>query len=154
MRLHRLKFTGAILERGFWLYAWRILSGEREFFYVGRTGDSSSRFAASPFSRLSQHLDVRPKASANMLLRHVRRLKLDPLACKFEFLAFGPIFCEQTSLELHRQYRDRAARLERAFAAYLRSTGREVVGSHGGKGEAEAETVRQGETYPRFGTTR
>jgi len=87
MRLHRLKFTGAILERGFWLYAWRVFSGEREFFYVGRTGDSSSKFAASPFSRLSQHLDIRSKASANMLLRHVRRLKLDPLACEFELLA-------------------------------------------------------------------
>jgi hypothetical protein len=139
MSLHRLKFAGAILERGFWLYAWRVISGKREFFYVGRTGDSSSRFAASPFSRLSQHLDVRSKANANMLLRHVWRLKLDPLACKFELFAFGPIFGEQATLELHRQYRDRAARLESAFAAYLRSTGKEVVGSHSSMGEPEPE---------------
>ena len=76
MRLPHLKFSGAILERGFWLYAWRIENGSREFFYVGRTGDSSSQYAASPFSRLGQHLDIRPNATANMLLRHVRRLKL------------------------------------------------------------------------------
>jgi hypothetical protein len=27
--LHQLKFSGAILEKGFWLYAWRIENGSR-----------------------------------------------------------------------------------------------------------------------------
>lgn len=116
---------------------WRVTSGGKEFFYVGRTGDSSSKFAASPFSRLSQHLDVRPTASANMLLRHIRHRNLDPLACTFELLTLGPIFPEQTTLELHRQFRDLMAPLESAFATYLRSTGREVVGSHGSKREPD-----------------
>ncbi len=133
MHLHQLKFSGATLERGFWPYTWRIENESREFFYVGRTGDSSSKYAASPFSRLGQHLDVRPNAKANMLLRHVRRLGIDPLACTFELLAFGPLFPEQTTPELHRQYRDRIAPLESALAEILRSTGREVIGSHGSK---------------------
>lgn len=143
MHLHRLKFSGAILERGFWLYAWRIESENREFFYVGRTGDSSSRYAASPFSRLGQHLDVRPNAAANMLLRHVRRLGLNPLACTFELLAFGPLFPEQTTLELHRQFRDRIAPLESTLAEFLRSTGREVVGSHGSRGTPDPTLVAE-----------
>ena len=60
--MQQVRFEGALLERGFWLYVWRVRQESREVLYVGRTGDSSSRFAASPFSRLSQHLDIRPKA--------------------------------------------------------------------------------------------
>ena len=68
-----------------------------------------------------------------------RRPPLSARDCEFELLAFGPIFSEQSTLELHRQYRDRAARLETAFAAYLRSTGKEVVGIHRSTGEPEPE---------------
>ena len=130
MKVHHISFSGAILERGFWLYVWRIQSGARVFFYVGRTGDSSSRFAASPFSRLSQHLDVRQNATANMLLRHVRKMGLDPLACKFDLIALGPLFPEQPTLELHREFRDLIAPVEAELATYLRSKGLEVVGNH------------------------
>lgn len=143
MQLHQFKFGGAILERGFWLYAWRINCGSREFFYVGRTGDSSSRFAASPFNRLGQHLDMRPKATANMLLRHVRALELDPLQCNYELLAFGPLFPEQKTIELHRQFRDRIAPLETSLAALLRSCGYKVVGKYGTKHVAEPKLLAE-----------
>jgi hypothetical protein len=131
MHMHRTSFSGALLQRGFWLYAWRISSGNRRFFYVGRTGDSSSQFASSPFSRLGQHLDIRPSAKANTLLRHVRAQDFDPIKCQFELLAFGPLFPEQETLELHRQYRDQIAPLESALAGLLRSRGFQVVGIHG-----------------------
>jgi hypothetical protein len=143
MQIHRIDFTGAILERGFWLYAWRITDRDRIIFYVGRTGDSSSRYAASPFSRLGQHLDVRPNASANMLLRQVRKLGIEPLSCKYELVAFGPLFPEQDNLEQHRHYRDRIAPLEAALAQLLRKRGFEVVGKHGTKGEPESELLKQ-----------
>ncbi|MGA8005125.1 MAG: hypothetical protein WCA17_03415, partial [Burkholderiales bacterium] len=78
MKAHQLSFGGAVLERGFWLYVWRVTNGTKRFLYVGRTGDSSSQFAASPFARIGQHLDLRPKASANMLHRHIRSRGLDP----------------------------------------------------------------------------
>lgn len=142
MQVHRVDFTGAILERGFWLYAWRITSGTEQAYYVGRTGDSSSRFAASPFARLGQHLDVRPNATANMLLRHVRKLGFEPLSCKYELVAFGPLFPEQSTLELHRSYRDRIAPLETALASYLKARGFRVVGKHGTKGVAEPALLR------------
>ena len=143
MRVHRINFTGAILERGFWLYAWRITNAKRIIYYVGRTGDSSSKYAASPFSRLGQHLDVRPSASANMLLRQVRKLGIDPLICTYELVAFGPIFPEQENLELHRHYRDRIAPLEAALANMLKERGLEVVGKHGSKGIAEPGLLKQ-----------
>lgn len=131
MRLHRLTFPGALLKRGFWLYAWRIRCGDQEFYYVGRTGDSSSQYASSPFSRLGRHLDMRSAATANMLLRHIRRLGLDPEMCDYELLAFGPLFPEQTTLDLHRERRDIIAPLERALVELFRTQGHLVVGKHG-----------------------
>jgi hypothetical protein len=108
-----------------------------EFFYVGRTADSSSQFAASPFSRLGQHLDVRLNAKANTLLRHVRAQKFDPLQSSFELLAFGPLFPEQSTMELHRSLRDQIAPLEYSLAALLRARGFHVVGVHGKAGSPE-----------------
>ncbi len=46
---YSMTFDGALLERGFWLYVWRIIEGTRTVLYVGRTGDSSSPNASSPF---------------------------------------------------------------------------------------------------------
>ena len=89
------RFDGRILQRGFWLYVWIITHEEQEFLYVGRTGDSSSQFASSPFSRIGQHLDLRSNAKGNSLLRNIRRENLDPMACTFELFAVGPLFEEQ-----------------------------------------------------------
>ena len=139
MQVHRINFSGAILERGFWLYFWRIKYINTEFVYVGRTGDSSSRFAASPFSRLSRHLDVSESASANMLLRHVKQRGFDPISCSFEMVALGPFFTEQHSLAQHRKIRDIVAPLESALALYLRQKGFDVVGSHPTVGEVDKE---------------
>lgn len=131
MRIHRVSFDGSLLERGFWLYAWLLKNGVEKAVYVGRTGDSSSQFAASPFSRLSRHLDVRPSATANMLLRQVKKLGWNPFNCQYELVAFGPIFPEQTELDLHRSKRDIIAPLETELASLFRGEGFNVVGSHG-----------------------
>src|SRR5262249_37403040 len=106
VRAIRVRFGGAILERGFWLYVWRVRCRKHVFYYVGRTGDSSSRYAASPFSRVGQHLDIRPRATANMLLRHIRSRRLDARQCSYELLAVGPLFPEQSNLVDHRRHRD------------------------------------------------
>jgi hypothetical protein len=133
MKSYSLKFTGGMLERGFWLYVWRVRCGRRNLFYVGRTGDSSSQFAASPFARLGQHLDVRAKATANMLLRHIRKASFPPLSCRFHLITVGPIYPEQGSLEKHRRFRDVVAPMEAALAEHLRSFGLRVVGKHSSK---------------------
>lgn len=133
MKSYNLKFTGGMLERGFWLYVWRVRCGRRSFFYVGRTGDSSSQYAASPFARLGQHLDVRAKATANMLLRHIHSAAFPPLSCRFELITVGPIYPEQASLEKHRRFRDIVAPMEAALAQHLRSLGLAVVGKHSSK---------------------
>ena len=137
MQVHRFAFDGALLTRGFWVYAWLVKHDGKTAVYVGRTGDSSSQFAASPFSRLSQHLDVRPSATANMLLRQVKKLGWEPLKCGYELAAFGPIFPEQSSLAEHRDKRDIVAALETELSLLLKAAGYTVVGSHGKQRRAD-----------------
>lgn len=130
MKLHQLTFDGGILERGFWLYVWRIQHQQEKVLYVGRTGDSSSRYASSPFSRLGQHLDIRPTATANTLLRNLQAAGFTPEKCNFEMLAVGPLFPEQPDITSHRQHRDIVAPLEAKLAAHLRAQGHTVLGTH------------------------
>ncbi len=61
---YAMTFDGSLLERGFWLYVWDIRQNDDRYLYVGRTGDSSSANAASPFNRIGQHLDFRANAKA------------------------------------------------------------------------------------------
>ena len=143
MKVHRIRFDGALLERGFWLYAWMIKCNGENIVYVGRTGDSSSQYAASPFSRLSQHLDIRPSATANMLLRQVRKRGWEPSACAYELVAFGPIFPEQIDLSAHRSVRDIIAPLETELAELFRAEGYEVPGSHGKRRPADQSLLQQ-----------
>jgi len=143
MKVNRISFDGALLQRGFWLYACLIRSGRKRIVYVGRTGDSSSKHAASPFSRLSQHLDVRTSATANMLLRQVRNAGLEPLSCKYELVAFGPIFLEQQDLGMHRVKRDIIAPLETELAELFKADGFTVVGSHGKRRTPDTKLLEQ-----------
>lgn len=124
-------FDGRILTRGFWLYVWTVKSGGSEVQYVGRTGDSSSHFASSPFARLGQHLDHRPNAKGNTLHKNLRAAGLDPTKCSFDLFAVGPIFLEQTDFGRHRERRDIVAPMESALASHLKERGYRVIGIHG-----------------------
>jgi hypothetical protein len=125
-----MKFDGNLLERGFWLYVWRISSPKESFLYVGRTGDSSSRYASSPFNRIGQHLDFRDGAKGNAMARQLKTRGIRPHDCSFEMVAIGPIFPEQHKLEEHKPYRDKVAALEKAISDYLKTKGYDVLGIH------------------------
>ena len=125
-----MTFNGRILERGFWLYIWEIRFAKKKYIYVGRTGDSSSPNASSPFNRIGQHLDFKPKAKGNALARQLKKAGVEPKSSKFRMAAFGPIFKEQNSFESHKKYRDQMATLEYEIADLLRSKGFEVLGTH------------------------
>ena len=123
---HTLTLPGAMIQRGFWLYVWRIASPDGELLYVGRTGDSSSSNAAAPFSRMGQHLGSNERQ--NMVRRHLERRGVAPEACtSFELIAHGPIFEEAQDWETHKERRDVVAALEKALADGLRLSGYEVL---------------------------
>jgi hypothetical protein len=129
------------LRRGFWLYVWKIRQGERLLVYVGRTGDSASPFAASPFIRAGQHLDLREKARANALVRQLRAQGVDPIDAKYDLIALGPLAPEATERVSHWLLRDKVAALEAALADELKARGYDLIGNHGSKKPLDRELL-------------
>jgi hypothetical protein len=153
MNCYTTEFSGKILERGFWLYVWRIQSPVKLVWYVGRTGDNSSPNASSPFGRLSQHLDLRTSATANMLARNLLRVGIEPEQCHFRLLTIGPLFPEQNTFEEHLPFRDSTALIEAELAHYLTKQGLEVIGTHPPRGNFNLELFTEvlGETIKFIG---
>jgi hypothetical protein len=129
----QMSFDGGVLQRGFWIYVWRITNSSREWLYVGRTGDSSSKYASSPFSRIGQHLDFRTKAKGNAMARQLKQVGIDPLDSKFEMIAVGPIFDEQSDFDSHKPIRDIMSGIEKKVALILRDRNYTVIGKHQSK---------------------
>lgn len=118
--LYEVRFDGGILQRGFWLYVWEITTPEgRKLFYVGRTGDSSSPNAQSPFNRMGQHLGF--AQNSNTLRKHLRENIVEPELCSFRLVAVGPV--EKESREEHIERRDVVAAMEKALADVMEAAG-------------------------------
>lgn len=125
-KTHELTFNGGLLERGFWLYVWEITTPQDvHLYYVGRTGDSSSIKAQSPFNRMGQHLGS--NNHANPLRRYLKAEDVDPERCLFRLVTYGPILEEAATLEEHRQRRDRTGSMEKALAAAMILAGYRVI---------------------------
>ena len=73
LQSYSMTFDGHLLNRGFWLYVWEIKGSMSHHVYVGRTGDSSSPHASSPFKRIGQHLNPSSKAKGNALSKQCGR---------------------------------------------------------------------------------
>jgi hypothetical protein len=126
--LHELTFGGSILRRGFWLYVWEITAPEgRSLYYVGRTGDSSSTNAQSPFNRMGQHLGF--SSNSCMLRRHLVSHHAEPEDCSFRLVALGPLEAESkaTTRAEHDERRDLVAAMEKALADALCAAGCSVM---------------------------
>ena len=126
--LQEVRFNGGILQRGFWLYVWEITPPEGgALYYVGRTGDSSSTNAQSPFNRMGQHLGF--AENSNMLRRHLGEHGVEPERCVFRLVALGPLEEESKaeSRDEHDDRRDRVAAMEKALAETLTAAGCRVM---------------------------
>lgn len=143
MKALSIRFSGQVLKRGFWIYVVDIKSRHRRVFYVGRTGDSSSPRAGSPFVRIGQHLDFRSSAKGNALLRNLRQAGLDPVVCDIKMIAVGPLFPEQATFDRHRPIRDRMAALEAGVADQLCARGFEVLGTHAARETADPALLQE-----------
>jgi len=125
-KTHELTFGGGLLERGFWLYVWEITTPEQQcVYYVGRTGDSSSSNAQSPFNRMGQHLGFRKESNA--LRRQLEAKGIVPEKCSFRLVAHGPVLDEGKTKEEHRPRRDKVAAMEKALAEAMCAAGYDVL---------------------------
>jgi len=128
LAIHEVRFEGGVLQRGFWLYVWEVTPADQApLYYAGRTGDSSSTNAQSPFNRMGQHLGF--AKNSNMLRRHLMHHGAVPESCAFRLIALGPIEQEprMPGRREHDQRRDLVAAMEKALAELLASSGLEVM---------------------------
>lgn len=129
IQTHQMAFNGEILERGFWIYVWEITQKDIKHIYVGRTGDSSSAHASSPFNRIGQHLDFRENAKGNSLAKRLKEAGVNPKKSNFRMLAIGPLFSEQDTFQEHVPFRDQMATFEYELANHLKKNF-SVLGVH------------------------
>lgn len=123
---HIIALEGDVLQRGFWLYVWEVIAPDgEELLYVGRTGDSSSPKAQSPFNRMGQHLGF--LSTSSMLRNHLSMRGVCPEQCTFRLIAHGPILEEADGMEAHKERRDLIAALEKKLAEALAAAGYEVM---------------------------
>ncbi len=134
---HLITLPTQMLQRGFWLYVWRVETPKGEMLYVGRTGDNSSPNAAAPYTRMIQHLG-RAKTQ-NALRTHLKKQGFEPEDCAaFQFICHGPIHDEvdrTTGLDktalfaAHMPLRNLVGALEKALADALKEAGYTVFNS-------------------------
>lgn len=123
---YNLSFDGKLLQRGFWLYVWEItLPDGCQVYYVGRTGDSASVNAQSPFNRMGQHLGF--NKNANVLRRRLEKEGVVAEECKFRMVAHGIILEEADNWNDHQERRDVVAALEKSLADTLAGAGYNVL---------------------------
>ncbi len=151
--LHRLTLPGPMLQRGFWLYVWRVQTPNGERLYVGRTGDSSSPHATAPYTRMGQHLGF--SKAQNSLRRLLTEAGVEPESCgQFDLISYGPIFPEigmtkdqvrADRMLLHTPVRDQVAALEKKLRNALVAAGYQVLNVVHSKKQCDAahwEVVR------------
>jgi hypothetical protein len=125
-KMQVISLDGKVLERGFWLYVWEVSTPDDEtLLYVGRTGDSSSPNAQSPFVRMGQHLGFLQNSS--MLRNHLEKRDVDPQHYRFREVAYGPILDEALDMETHKERRDIIAAMEKKLADDLAAAGYQVM---------------------------
>jgi hypothetical protein len=134
----KLTLPGPMLQRGFWLYVWRVTVPDgRELLYVGRTGDNSSPNASPAYVRMGQHLGS--TKTQNALRRHLTDRNIAPEDCaEFDLVAHGPIHPEvekpdgydhadpqtrDTLMALHKPLRDIVGAMEKRLADELGGAG-------------------------------
>ena len=140
--IQSLLLPGGMIERGFWLYVWRIESPLGELLYVGRTGDSSSPNASDPFTRMGQHLGKNDRQ--NVVRKYLKRRGTSPEECaSIRLIAYGPMFPEVNDWDEHRERKNKTAALEKALAETLKQRGYDLLNKVHSSHTIDAELWRK-----------
>lgn len=124
--LHTISLPGVMLQRGFWLYVWRIQVRGEVLLYIGRTGDESSPKASAPYDRFGQHLGRNKMQNARRRNLAARGVDL-PQVDHYEFIFYGPVHPEAADMAAHIPLRDALAAAEKKLADSLGAVGYTVL---------------------------
>ena len=141
---HAVQFDGSLLCEGFWIYVIRIEHNKKCYYYVGRTGDSSSPSAGSPFSRLASHFSHKKNNRSSYLKAHFLKHKINLEASRYTLWAYGPIFKKATDWKMHKLRRNTTALIEAELAEYMRtSLELTVIGSYPRRGKYNMQLFKK-----------
>lgn len=126
-KLHHLSLPSGLLQRGFWLYVWKVeIPGGEVVHYVGMTGDTSTYNPQSPFKRAADHLGFND--NSNPLRRYLRERGHELENCKaLDLVAYGPIYEVPRESGAYGPVRGKVAALEKALCGALRGAKYEVI---------------------------
>jgi hypothetical protein len=144
MKISRMFFDGAILERGYWIYVILIYhKSGKMYLYIGRTGDEAKKnaAAASPFQRIGEHLNYRPSAKPNTVKKCFGSNKFPEY--QIRLIAMGPLFPKQKDPDSHVRYRDKMKALEKSVAEHFISKGYYVPGKHYDSNAKDSELAKK-----------
>jgi hypothetical protein len=152
MPTHILTLNPAALQRGFWLYVWRVtIDADRTMLYVGRTGDNSSPHAQAPFTRMGQHLGF--TRNQNALRRHLEVRGIEANNCQnFELICHGPIYPEVVNdgandrdhhMNLHTPFRNLVGAMERQLCKDLSEASYDVLNTVAWRHDYDDEVWQQ-----------
>ena len=146
-KLNVVNLAPELLERGFWLYVWKIALPDGSFVhYVGMTGDTVPKNGAqSAFKRIADHLGV--NKNSNQLRKYLSHRHVSPEQCRsLNFFAFGPIGKVPKDPAEYSRERGKIAALERSLCMWLRKGGYVVLhkdpGTRFAHGEEDWNEVR------------
>ena len=124
-RAWELSLPPQLLQRGFWVYAWKIIGPrDEQCCYVGMTGDVT-RVAQSPFGRATSTLGA--NKNANTLRAALVTKGVDPENCKaLTLAAYGPLY-DASDAENYMTHWHKVRALERAVFDALKSDGFEPI---------------------------
>lgn len=132
-----MTLPGAMVQRGFWLYVWRVETPDGDLLYVGRTGDNSSPHAVAPYTRMGQHLGF--QKNQNALRKYLEGEGIKPEECSaLHLIAHGPIYpqiegdkstkaARKALMPAHDVPRKAVAAMEKALAVDLKAAGYAVM---------------------------
>jgi hypothetical protein len=127
------------LERGFWIYAWKIIgSRDERLCYVGMTGDVT-RVAQSPFGRATSTLGTNKEA--NTLRKALGARGIEPECCKaLTLIAYGPLY-DAVNAGHYMEHWHKVRALERALYDALKDGGFEPINKQRPHGRAEYDAI-------------
>ena len=125
--LHHVSVPVPILQRGFWLYIWKVGLPEGDHgHYVGMTGDTATGRAQSAANHVSANLGFTAHASAIRRYLH-RRHRVHLENCRsLEFISFGPVYPEPAPTE-YQAVRGKVAALANRLWDRLNASGYEML---------------------------
>ena len=71
MKSFSLELRGCHFQQAYLIYIIKLKAKNKDYYYVGQTGDSHYKIARPAFLRLAGHLELRQKSTQNQIVKYI-----------------------------------------------------------------------------------